>query len=186
MSRFYSSLDDVRVASPCSADWDSMYGDERKRFCKECKLNVYNLSGMTRDEAEKLVTNAEGRLCIRFYKRPDGTIITTDCPVGWAKIKQRTRVYTTAAMSMLMALLTGLFVVSLFRRTASLPEVGVMIPKASPTPTPNYTMGNVMVTTGVMVNRPQKNSNSNSSSNTNRQSFEIGKARVLDNKVDIN
>ena len=109
MSRFYSPLDNVRVASPCSADWDSMYGDDRKRFCKECKLNVYNLSGMTREEAEKLVTNAEGRLCIRFYERPDGTIITQDCPVGWAKIKQRTRIYATAALSMLMALLTGYF-----------------------------------------------------------------------------
>jgi hypothetical protein len=185
MSRFYSPLDDVRVASPCSSDWDSMYGDDQKRFCKECKLNVYNLSGMTREDAERLVTNAEGRLCIRFYKRPDGTIITQDCPVGWAKIKQRTRVYATAALSMLMALLTGLFFVSLFKNSAARPEVGVMIPKASPTPTMgDYTMGkptmgNVAIPTmGAVAPRPQKNANS--------QSFEYGKAKVLADKVDIN
>src|SRR5947199_8355723 len=113
MSRFYSPLDNVRVASPCSADWDSMYGDDQKRFCKECKLNVYNLSGMTREDAERLVTNAEGPLCVRFYKRPDGTIITQDCPVGWAKVKHRTLLNSTPALSMLMALLPGMFFVRL-------------------------------------------------------------------------
>src|SRR5437868_4816916 len=134
MSRFYSPLNNVRVASPCVADWDSMYGDERKRFCKECKLNVYNLSGMTREEAERLVTNAEGRLCVRFYRRQDGSIITQDCPVGWAKIKQRTRFYATAALSMLMALLTGVLFVSLFRSQPRVTVVGVMQPLATPTP----------------------------------------------------
>ncbi len=178
MSRFYSSLDDVRVASPCSADWDSMYGDDRKRFCKECRLNVYNLSGMTREDAEKLITNAEGRLCIRFYRRPDGTIITRDCPVGWAKIKQRTRIYATAALSMLMALLTGLFVVSLFkpRQTAVMGDLAM--PGRTPSPTPTPMMGNFAPTMGAVAPRPPKNTNSNS------QSFEMGKAKVLDH-VDI-
>ena len=66
-----------------------MYGDDRKRFCGDCKLNVYNLSGMSREEAEALIMNAEGRLCVRFYKRRDGSVITGDCPVGWARVKQR-------------------------------------------------------------------------------------------------
>ena len=154
MSRFYSSLDDVRVASPCSADWDSMYGDDRKRFCKECRLNVYNLSGMTREDAEKLITNAEGRLCIRFYRRPDGTIITRDCPVGWARVKARTKVYVTAAFSLVMTLLGGLFFVSLFSRQSKT-EVGVL--KTAPPPVEvmtgavNVTMGDVAYT-GVMGN----------------------------------
>ncbi|MBK9765573.1 MAG: hypothetical protein IPP63_00360 [Chloracidobacterium sp.] len=74
MSKFDSPLNDIKIASPCSADWNGMYGDERKRFCGECKLNVYNLSGMTKNEAERLVTNAEGRLCVRFYQRADGSV----------------------------------------------------------------------------------------------------------------
>lgn len=160
MSRFYSPLDDVRVASPCSADWDSMYGDDQKRFCKECKLSVYNLSGMTRDEAERLITNSEGRLCVRFYKRPDGTIITQDCPVGWAKIKKRTRVYATAALSMLVALLTGVFVVSFFKRTATMGTMGeISMPGRTPSPTPSPMMGNYM-TMGAVAPRPQTNTNS--------------------------
>jgi len=179
MSRFYSPLDDVRVASPCTADWDSMYGDDVKRFCKECKLNVYNWSGMTREDAERLVTNAEGRLCIRFYKRPDGTIITQDCPVGWAKIKQRTRVYATAALSMLMALLTGLFFVSLFKSSPTTTMGEIAMPGRTPSPTPTPMMGNFAPTMGAVAPRPQKNTN------TNRQSFEMGKTKVLD-RADIN
>src|SRR5688572_1756724 len=106
MSKFTNPLDKVKMASPCPADWSQMYGTERKRFCGECKLNVYNLSGMTRDEAEALVMNAEGRLCVRFYRRDDGTILTKDCPVGWARIKQKTRVTAAAAFSLVMALFT--------------------------------------------------------------------------------
>src|SRR5438067_3180182 len=116
MSKFDSPLNNIRVASPCPADWDQMYGDNRKRFCGECKLNVYNLSGMTRDEAEALIMNAEGRLCVRFYRRRDGTMITQDCPVGWARVKHRTRVFAGAAFSMLMALITGVLFVSFFTR----------------------------------------------------------------------
>jgi len=171
MSRFYSPLENVRIASPCSADWDSMYGDDQKRFCKECKLNVYNLSGMTREDAERLVTNADGRLCVRFYKRPDGTIITQDCPVGWAKIKQRTRLYATAAMSMLMALLTGLFVVSFLKRSDTSVTMGeIAMPARTPSPTPTPMMGNYM-TMGAIAPRPQKN--------TNSQGFEMGKTKAL-------
>src|SRR5438552_9397760 len=114
MSKFDSPLNNVKIASPCSADWDGMYGNERKRFCGDCKLNVYNFSGMTRAEAENLLLSSEGRLCVRFYKRADGSIITTDCPVGWAKVKQRTRIFATAALSLVMALLSGVFMVSLF------------------------------------------------------------------------
>ena len=45
MAKFDNPLDNVRVASPCSVDWNEMIGDNRKRFCGDCKLNVYNLSG---------------------------------------------------------------------------------------------------------------------------------------------
>jgi hypothetical protein len=140
MSKFDSPLDNIRIASPCAADWDEMYGDDRKRFCGECKLNVYNLSGMTRDEAESLIIKAERRLCVRFNKRGDGTVITQDCPVGWSKVKQRTRLIAAAAGSILMAVFTGVFFVSLFsRNTRSLGEIAM--PFATPTPDRNIMGG---------------------------------------------
>ena len=136
MPVFDSPLDNIHIASPCPANWDEMYGDDRKRFCGDCKLNVYNLSGMTRDEAESLIMNAEGRLCVRIYRRADGSVITSDCPVGWEKIKQRTRVYATALASLLMALFTGVLFVSLFSSKDRGTTVGKLIPFATPTPMP--------------------------------------------------
>lgn len=82
-------LDDIHIASPCPMDWDEMVGDDRTRFCDMCTLHVYNIAGMTRDDAEALIRNAEGgRLCIRMYKRADGTVLTRDCPVGLRAIRQ--------------------------------------------------------------------------------------------------
>ncbi|HTK37138.1 MAG TPA: hypothetical protein VL325_01485 [Pyrinomonadaceae bacterium] len=138
MSNYDNPLKNVRIASPCSANWDEMYGNERKRFCGDCKLNVYNLSGMSREEAEDLIRNSEGRLCVRFYRRPDGSILTQDCPVGWAKIKQRVSAAATAIFSLLIGLFSGLLFVSVFSKPAPTPTVGVLIPTATPVPTPEY------------------------------------------------
>ena len=139
MSRYQSPLDNIRIASPCSANWNEMFGNDRMRHCGDCKLNVYNLSGMSREEAENLVMNAEGRLCVRFYRRPDGTIITENCPVGWAKVKARAKVYVTAAFSLVMAMFAGLFVASAFNRKAA-PTMGEIVVKPTPTPTPGGQM----------------------------------------------
>ena len=110
MENFTNPLNNIKIASPCSANWEEMYGDNRKRFCGECKLNVYNLSGMTKAEAENLLSNSEGRLCVRFYRRNDGTILTQDCPVGWQAIKKRVSGIAAAAFSMIVGLFGGFFV----------------------------------------------------------------------------
>ena len=75
-------LEDVRVASPCRADWNLMDGDERVRFCQSCTKNVYNLSAMSKTEAEQLIAEKEGKLCVRYFQRADGTILTDNCPIG--------------------------------------------------------------------------------------------------------
>lgn len=111
MTKFTNPLDKIRVASPCSADWNQMYGNERKRLCADCKLNVYNLSDMTRDQAETFLTASEGQLCVRFFRRGDGTVLTKDCPVGWQALKRRVSRSATAAFSVVVGLLGGLFAV---------------------------------------------------------------------------
>ena len=60
-------LNNLTVPSPCEADWDSMIGNDRMRFCEHCNLDVHNLSLLTRNQAERLVARSNGRLCIRYY-----------------------------------------------------------------------------------------------------------------------
>ena len=79
-----------------------MSGDERVRHCGDCKKNVYNLSEMTREEAETLILAKEGRLCVRYYQRKDGTILLKDCVIGVAQKRKRRLIAAGAA-----ALLAG-------------------------------------------------------------------------------
>jgi hypothetical protein len=108
MRKFTSPLDGVRVAAPCPAQWEKMVGDERMRYCGQCSLHVYNLSGMTKREAETLVANAEGRLCVRYYRRADGSILTRNCPVGLRAVKQRVTRIAGAALSAVLGFFAGL------------------------------------------------------------------------------
>src|SRR5712691_5309394 len=108
MKRFTSSLRNVKVASPCPADWDRMIGDERARFCGQCELNVYNLSAMSTLEAESLIARTESRLCVRYYRRKDGSIITEDCPVGLRRLQQRAARVKRAVASLVLGFLAGL------------------------------------------------------------------------------
>ena len=96
------NIQNIRIASPCPADWNKMIGDERVRHCAECNLNVYNLSAMTELEIRRLVAEREGRLCARLFRRADGTILTQNCPVG---LKALTRRLSRIAGAVLSAML---------------------------------------------------------------------------------
>ncbi len=82
-----------------------MIGDDRVRFCPQCKLNVYNFSAMPEPEIERLVARGDGRLCARWYRRADGTILTSDCPVGFRMKVKRVSKVAVAALSAATALL---------------------------------------------------------------------------------
>jgi Carboxypeptidase regulatory-like domain len=97
-------LDDLRIASPCPVGWAQMTGDDRVRFCEQCSLRVYNISAMTRIEAETLIANTEGRICARLFRRSDGTIITKDCPVGLRAIRRRVAKVAGAAFAAIVGL----------------------------------------------------------------------------------
>jgi hypothetical protein len=93
-------LPNIRVATPCSADWNAMTGDERVRACGDCNKNVYNISELTRDEAEALIIAKEGDLCVRYFQRKDGTILLKDCAIGVAQ-KRKRRVIAAGAAALL-------------------------------------------------------------------------------------
>lgn len=123
-------LDRVRVASPCHERWDEMTGDDQARHCARCDKNVYNLSAMTREAAEALLRQREGRICVRYYRRVDGTILTADCPVG----VRRKRVQLVAAAGALTALAAG--VAASFTRAGETPPAPLELTHRVPTTTP--------------------------------------------------
>ena len=105
MSAAKIPLNLIRVASPCNVAWDEMSGDDQSRFCGRCAQFVYNLSEMTREEAEALILETEGKICVRFYRRADGTMLTKDCAVG-ARAGPGLRRLGRAAVAMFLAALS--------------------------------------------------------------------------------
>lgn len=98
----------LRVASPCTESWDAMQpapdaDSERVRHCLKCKMNVFNLTSMSRAEIDALLMKAQGRVCARFYQRRDGTVLTRDCPVGLRKVRVRVAAALATALALVVA-----------------------------------------------------------------------------------
>jgi hypothetical protein len=100
-------LDALQVAAPCSASWDDMRGDARRRFCDACKQNVYDFSNLTRREIATLLAQDGERVCGRLYRRADGTVLTADCPVGLAERLRRRLVRSGGVLATLLLVLLG-------------------------------------------------------------------------------
>src|SRR5215471_4735836 len=73
-------LDRIYIASACRANWETMSGSDQVRHCAECNRQVYDLSKMTRSQAERLVIVKEGSFCARISRSPDGAVITLEEP----------------------------------------------------------------------------------------------------------
>lgn len=102
-SRSKFNIDSIKIASPCSARWDDMKGDERARVCADCSLQVFNTAELSRTEIERLIADRTGkRLCLRLHRRPDGTLITKNCPVGFRKTVHRAVRFAGAALSVIL------------------------------------------------------------------------------------
>jgi hypothetical protein len=75
-------INGVRIASPCPASWEQMAGDDRVRHCSLCHQSVYDLSSMTGAEVARFLGAHDEDVCVRLYRRADGTVMTRDCPRG--------------------------------------------------------------------------------------------------------
>lgn len=95
-------LKNLTIPSPCTADWNSMTGNEQVRFCDHCSFEVHNLSQMTRAQAERLVAQSNGRLCVQYIQDPNGGPVTL--PVGQKLHRISRRVSQIAAGAFTAAL----------------------------------------------------------------------------------
>jgi hypothetical protein len=87
----------VFPASSCEARWSQMEpvvvredgADEDKcRRCSRCGRNLYNLAAMSEPQADALIRAIEPEPFVRLFRRSDGSVLTSDCPVG-ARAKLR-------------------------------------------------------------------------------------------------
>lgn len=96
-------LDSLTVAVPCTVPWETMTGDERIRYCRKCKLNVHDVSAMTRDEAVAFLFArvAGDNKCVKFHRRPDGRVLTADCLEAVRAIRRRAWLAAAAVLGAL-------------------------------------------------------------------------------------
>ena len=134
MSAARIDLDAITIASPCSVPWDSMSGDERRRFCGQCRLHVHDTSRMTRAEVESLVETTGGHCCLKLWRRADGRVVTQDCGRVRLALERRVRAIRAVAAAVLAFVGLG----GCAQRAPYRPYVtgAVAAPPPSPTPPP--------------------------------------------------
>jgi hypothetical protein len=135
-------LEVLRVREPCSADWDSMQGAGAVRFCGHCQKNVYNLSAMPREEAERIVCEKAGNLCARFATDAAGAVITLD----YQAAKRRRRGWPFWSVLGVFSVMASVTVQAFFRQVSSgtAPTMGMVCPVTRPvTPATNATQPTV-------------------------------------------
>ncbi len=84
-----------------------MSGDAKRRFCDHCQLHVHNLSAMSGREREEFVTKSEGRTCIAYELRDDGSMVT---PPRWpwlSGIQQAAAALLAASLPMFFSACTN-------------------------------------------------------------------------------
>jgi hypothetical protein len=95
-------VSEVEIATPCSARWEEMTGNKYVRFCSACKKNVYDISDLTAKAALALIQQREQGLCLRLFRRADGTVLTADCPGGSRPRGWAPWVWVTAAVAVVI------------------------------------------------------------------------------------
>ncbi len=95
-----------------------MVGTERERFCSSCALNVYNISSMGSLEAERFLAERAGsKVCVQFFRRKDGTILSDNCPKGLRAMRDRSKQILRIASSF-VALVVSNFAAALANEPA--------------------------------------------------------------------
>jgi hypothetical protein len=67
-------LDELVIGFECRTSWDEMKGDGPRRFCAECRREVFDLERMTPDEIYGHLQASRGKLCARLTRR-DGRLV---------------------------------------------------------------------------------------------------------------
>lgn len=132
-------LSQFRIPNPCPMDWDVMSGDERIRHCAGCGKEVYNLTAMSADETNSLISTVAGggeKRCVRLYQRDDGTLAATG-PLPTPHVRARPLQFTIRFLMMIIAACAALLGLSKWRPLDKKP------PKLPPAANSQIIMGDI-------------------------------------------
>lgn len=62
------------IREGCTADWDRMRGNDKRRFCEHCQRFVHNISAMSQAERGVLARPENMRECVFYSRRADGEV----------------------------------------------------------------------------------------------------------------
>src|SRR5205814_6615234 len=124
-------LETIRVSSPCEKSWDEMHGDDQRRFCDHCNKHVHNLSAMTRNDAERLICENAGSLCVRYAMTEAGNVRTLEYQPAPPALR---RARTWVALGILGALAATAAQIFAFSKPKPAPGVRMVMGDIAPPP----------------------------------------------------
>ena len=62
------------IRQQCSANWEKMPGNDKRRFCVHCQKFVHNVSAMSRTERESFASPGNMKECVFYCQRTDGGV----------------------------------------------------------------------------------------------------------------
>ncbi len=96
------------IKQRCTADWEQMRGDDKRRFCEHCQCHVHNVSAMTRAEREDFARPENMQECVFYSQRSDGEVADLSFLVRLRRMFPFLRfVYWSALVGLLPVTLTG-------------------------------------------------------------------------------
>ena len=116
------SLDRIEIGSPCNNNWDEMTGSDQIRYCAECDKYVYNLSAMTRREAEELLATRRSQMCTRMIRDLDGRTITVGSLPPVRLLGRRPGAIASTVVSTILTIAPGAAALSKTPRSSSQPH----------------------------------------------------------------
>ena len=115
-------IQQLRLASPCEVEWDSMIGNDRVRFCEHCRLSVHHVDSLNRKQLRRLIARSHGRLCVNYTRanvQPEVAF-----PI-LHKIGRRTSALAAGAFSATLGISTATAATQSSLRRPSLPDAVV-------------------------------------------------------------
>jgi hypothetical protein len=121
------------IRQQCTADWEKMRGDDKRRFCEHCQKFVHNVSAMSREEREVFARPENMRECIFYSQRGDGEVADLSF---LARLRQAFPFLRLACWSALVALLPATLTGCMGVRCPRPGEIRPLQPETTPTSSP--------------------------------------------------